>query len=240
MKKGRIMKLISLFILISFVIPVVFLLYRIITFSPTQEINLVGRTEGDYILMLLQCSIGILAFFLPSILEKRLQIVIPSNMYFVFVLFLYCAIFLGEVRDFYYVIPSWDNILHAFSGGMLGALGFSVINILNKEHIYDMNLSPAFIAFFAFCFAITLGVAWEIYEFTFDGVLGLNMQKFALQDGTELIGRAALYDTMIDLIIDAAGAGIVSIIGYLSLKYDSTNNFIKKILIERKEKKKKQ
>ena len=82
-----------------------------------------------------------------------------------------------------------------------------------------MNLSPLFVVIFSFCFAVTLGVVWEIYEFTFDGVLGLNMQKFALESGEALIGRAALVDTMKDLIVDALGAFIMSIIGYISLKY---------------------
>ena len=78
-----------------------------------------------------------------------------------------------------------------------------------------MNLSPVFVAVFAFCFAVTLGVFWEIYEFTFDGILRLNMQKFMLENGTQLIGRAALLDTMKDLIVDCLGALIMSFVGYL-------------------------
>ena len=77
-----------------------------------------------------------------------------------------------------------------------------------------MKLSPAFVSLFAFCFAVTLGVFWEVYEFTFDGILGINMQKFMLEDGTQLIGRAALFDTMKDLIVDMVGAFIVSLSGY--------------------------
>ena len=89
---------------------------------------------------------------------------------------------------------------------MIGALGFSIVTLLNKTEEVPMNLSPLFVALFSFCFAVTLGVVWEFYEFTFDGLLGLNMQKFALENGTQLIGRAALTDTMIDLFVDAVGA----------------------------------
>lgn len=49
----------------------------------------------------------------------------PSGMELAFLLFLFGAIYLGEVRGFYFRIPYWDTILHAFSGGMLGALGFT-------------------------------------------------------------------------------------------------------------------
>ena len=178
-----------------------------------------ARTKGDYSLMLLQCVLGILAMFLPSMLEHRIKIIIPSRMMIMYALFLYGAIYLGEVRNFYYVIPYWDTILHMSSGGMLGALGFSVIVLLNNTDRVPINLSPVFVAFFAFCFAISIGVAWEIYEYAFDGLLGLNMQKFALQDGTLLAGRDAVSDTMQDLIVDVVGAGAISGLGYISLKY---------------------
>ena len=54
------------------------------------------------------------------------------------------------------------------------------------------------------------GVLWEIYEYTADGLLGLNMQKFANENGTLLQGRAALNNTMKDLIVDSFGALIIS------------------------------
>jgi len=64
-----------------------------------------------------------------------------------------------------------------------------------------------------------MGVVWEVYEFAVDGLLGLNMQKYAMEDGEPLIGRAALADTMGDLIVDALGATVMSAVGYVSVKY---------------------
>lgn len=136
-------------------------------------------------------------------------------MYILYFLFLYCAIYLGEVRNFFYVVPHWDTWLHTFSGGMLGALGFIVVDRLNRLGRKWVQLSPGFVCLFALCFAVTIGVLWEIYEFTFDGLLGLNMQKFRLEDGTQLVGRAALQDTMKDLIVDVLGAAVVVGLGYL-------------------------
>ena len=112
------------------------------------------RVKGDYVLMLLQCVVGVLAMLLPSFLRKKWQLVIPSKMMVLFAVFLYCAIFLGEVRAFYYNVPHWDTILHTFSGAMLGALGFSVINFLNRTDRVPVNLSPAFVAFFTLCFIL--------------------------------------------------------------------------------------
>ena len=234
MKKKRNWKsIIGKFVLISFTAPIAYIIYKIVVSPVANTENIEGlRVKADYVLMFMQCVLGIIAFFIPSIITKRFKIEIPSNMYIVYVVFLYGAIFLGEVGNFYYKVPHWDLILHTFSGAMLGALGFSVVNIFNKDENISVKLSPIFVALFAFQFAITLGVMWEIYEFTFDGLLGVNMQKFALEDGTQLIGRAALADTMEDLIVDAVGAFIMSIIGYISLKYKK--GWIEKMIIKKK------
>ena len=200
--------------------------------APTETDDPTVRVKGDYVLMLAQCVLGVFALALPSILQHRVQLVIPSNMLVLYAVFLYCAIYLGEVRAFYYNVKNWDTILHTFSGAMLGALGFSFITFLNKTDRVPMNLSPVFVATFAFCFAVTLGVVWEIYEFTADGLLHTNMQKFGLEDGTPFLGRAALTDTMKDLIVDTIGAAVMSVIGYISLKY--RKGWVEKLLLKRR------
>ena len=115
---------------------------------------------------------------------------------------------------------------------MLGTLGFSVVALLNNTNRIPVNLSPIFIAFFAFCFAMMLGAIWEIYEFTIDGIMHLNMQKYALENGVALVGRAALVDTMSDLIVDAIGAFVIATIGYISTKYKT--GWLESVIITRK------
>lgn len=207
------------FVFVSLVISAVFIGYKMVI-APSEVVagSEFVRVKSDYSLMFFQCLLGLVAMILPSIFEKKFKVIIPSYMMVLYVVFLYCAIFLGEVRSFYYTVPHWDTILHTFSGAMIGALGFSFISLLNQSEKVPMHLSPLFVAIFAFCFAVTLGVAWEIYEFVFDGVLKLNMQKFMLENGTQLIGREALMDTMKDLIVDSIGAFVVSLFGYISMK----------------------
>lgn len=232
-KKRDWKEIIAKFVLISFVLPIAFIIYKIIVSPESNTENIEGlRIKADYVLMLFQCILGVVALFLPSIISKKTKIVIPSNMYMIYILFLWAAVFLGEVRNYYYRVPHWDTILHICSGAMLGALGFSFVNILNKHEKVHVELSPIFVAIFAFGFAISLGVIWEIYEFLVDGLLGLNMQKFALENGTELLGRAAVTDTMEDLIVDSIGAFVMSVIGYISLKYKK--GWIEKLLIKNK------
>ncbi|CCX42770.1 putative uncharacterized protein [Clostridium sp. CAG:1024] len=182
------------------------------------------RLRSDYLLMLTQCLLGLVVMFLPALLEKRLRITVPNYIYVMYFIFLYCAIYLGEVRSFFYVIPQWDTFLHGFSAMMLGSLGFSLVSILNDSKRTHVQLSPLFVGLFAFCFAIAMGALWEIYEFSFDGLLGMNMQKFRLEDGTLLIGHEALRDTMEDIITDALGALIVSVVGALTMKKKAAPN----------------
>ncbi len=219
-------KVLYLIVLATLLASVFFIIIRIIQ-APVVSDSEAIRTKSSYTLMLSQCVLGIIAIHIPDIIQRRIRYRIPSFMVVMYIIFLYCAIYLGEVRNFYYHYHNWDAILHTFSGGMLGALGFSVVSLLNKSDGIPMELSPFFVALFAFCFAITTGVFWEFYEFTFDKILGLNMQKFMLENGTMLIGREALVDTMMDLVVDAIGAFVMSAIGYISIKYQG--NFIKKM-----------
>ncbi len=223
----------GLWVLISFLVPVIFLVFKIISIDSGNNVDGNQRTKSDYVLMLIQCLLGIVAMVIPNMVVKKKNIQIPSNMYIFYLIFLYCSIFLGEVRDFYYKIPEWDTILHTFSGVMIGALGFSFVSMFNKTVDLHLKLSPFFVALFAFMFAVTLGVIWEIYEFTFDGLLGLNMQKFMVEPGDiMLVGRAALEDTMEDLIVDTLGALFISVAGYFSLKLK--NGWIEKFMIKKK------
>ena len=178
-----------------------------------------AKVKSDYTLMLVQCMTAILVMFLPSALERRFRLEIPNYMVVLYFAFLYCAVYLGEVRNFYYAVPHWETILHGFSGAMLGALGFVLVNLLNDAPNVKMSLSPGFVAFFAFCFALACGAVWEIYEYLMDGLLHMNMQHFAIEDGTPLMGRAALLDTMKDLIVDALGALVIAVIGYFPLRW---------------------
>lgn len=187
------------------------------------------RVKGDYLFMLIQCVLGVMAMLLPNLMKHKLGISVPSNMLLIYAIVLYCAIYLGEIRSFYYIFPHWDTILHTFTGAMLGALGFSTINFLNKVDKFHMNLSPIFVAVFAFCFAVTLGVVWEVYEFSIDFFLGTNMQKFALENKELLVGQVALMDTMKDLIVDCMGAFVMATIGFISLKYNK--NWIESMML---------
>lgn len=211
-------------LLISLALSVVFALVRCITApaelaagAPYQKV------KSDYLLMLLQCSMGLAVMFLPTILSRKWNIVVPGTITVLYYVFLYCAIFLGEVFEFFYLIPHWDTILHAFSGAMLSALGFVLVDILNRDSHVKVSMSPFFVSLFAFCFALAMGAVWEIYEYSFDALLGLNMQKHTTEAGVALVGTAALGDTMQDFIIDALSALAIAVLGFFTNRKKQEN-----------------
>ena len=224
--------------LASFILPVIYLIFKMI-FGDLPENDAGYHSNADYILMIIQCLLGAVVINVPTILGKKFKFEVPPFLYIFYIFFLYCAIFLGEVRSFYYKFKWWDSFLHGTSSLMLGFFGFMVISIINRDENTVLNLSPFFLCLFAFCFAVTVGALWEIYEFTFDGLLGLNMQKFMTSDGTVLTGHAALADTMKDIITDSAGALVAVIIGYIGLKKDKKLLLVKKTEVGSKKKRKK-
>ena len=214
-KKHSAREIVSIILLISLAFSVVYSFGRFISAPSEPTGEEYEKVKTDYLLMLLQCSVGLVVMCLPGIVSRRFQVVLPGTICVLYYIFLYCAIFLGEVLDFYYVVPHWDTMLHAFSGAMLGALGFVLVDFLNKDSHVKVSLSPFFISLFAFSFALSVGALWEVYEFSFDYLLGLNMQKHTTSNGIGLVGREALSDTMKDIIIDAAAALFISALGYI-------------------------
>lgn len=211
-------KVVFAIVLTLLIISVFYAIYMLFQAPSGVAQNEGERVKTDYVLMVLQCLVGAIVIFLPKKVEDHFEVRIPNAIEITYFIFLFCAIYLGEVRNFYFRVPYWDVILHAFSAAMLGALGFILVDYLTGIENLNLRLSPFFVSFFAFCFSVTCGIIWEIYEFLADGILNTNMQKFITAHGEVMIGRAALVDTMKDIIVDVLGALVVVVLGYFTLK----------------------
>ncbi len=168
-------------------------------------------------------TIGIIAITLvPRFLKRGLDVFIPPEFELLAIAFVFASLFLGEVRGYYIRFWWWDIALHAASGFLLGIIGFLLVHVLNEMKEIDMSMKPGFVAFFAFLFALGMGALWEIFEFAADYFLGTNMQKEMLGD------PSGLTDTMWDLIVDALGALIISVLGYGYLKTSGNTSFLER------------
>lgn len=130
-----------------------------------------GNFEG-----LALCILSLVLFLLPSFLEEKMKIDLPPLFECMIYLFIYAAEILGEVNRYYTQIPGWDTMLHTINGFLCAAIGFSLVDILNR-HSKNLNLSPFYLAVVGFCFSMTVGVLWEFFEYTMDSLFFLDMQK---------------------------------------------------------------
>ena len=122
------------------------------------------------------CILSLILFLMPSFFEKQLKIEIPPLFEGIIYCFIFAAEILGEVNHFYTLIPGWDTILHTLNGFLCAAIGFAMVDLLNR-HSSRLNLSPLYLAVVAFCFSMTIGVLWEFFEFFCDQFFFLDMQK---------------------------------------------------------------
>lgn len=153
-----------------------------------------------------------LVSLLPYVLGRHFRVHVPAEFQVLTVIFVFATLFLGEIRSYYERIWWWDMALHASSGLLLAIAGFLLVYVLNENERVDLHLRPRFVALFAFLFAVTVGVLWEIFEFAMDRLFGMQMQKPMLGD------PSGLTDTMWDLIVDALGALVISVLGWWYMK----------------------
>ena len=123
------------------------------------------------------CGLTLVLFLVPNFIEKRLKITLPQTLEVIIILFIFAAEMLGEINAFYLKFSWWDDMLHTLNGFLMAAVGFSMVDILNKNERFKFQLSPLFIAIVAFCFSMTIGVLWEFFEFFADTMFATDMQK---------------------------------------------------------------
>ncbi len=68
-------------------------------------------------------------------------------------------------------------MLHTLNGFLCAAIGFSLVDLFNRNERFSLSLSPVFMAIVAFCFSMTIGVLWEFFECIMDSFFLLDMQK---------------------------------------------------------------
>lgn len=123
------------------------------------------------------CFLTLFLFTMPSLLERKLDIDLPNTLEIIILLFIYAAEILGEIGAYYVTFPHWDTVLHTFNGFLCAAIGFSLLDILNRHSRIRFHLSPLYLAMVAFCFSMTVGVVWEFFEYGMDQFFYFDMQK---------------------------------------------------------------
>jgi len=152
-----------------------------------------------------------------TLARGKLTVRVPYEFQLMTLVFVFAALFLGEVRSYYIRFWWWDIALHTASGFLLGIFGFLLVYLLNESKNVAIEMLPRFVALFAFLFAVAVGAVWEIFEFTIDWAFGTQMQKPMLGDDS------GLTDTMWDLIVDTIGAASIALLGWWRMAGNRTS-----------------
>ena len=123
------------------------------------------------------CVLTLVLLVAPSFIQITFKVELPTLLEIIILVFIFSAEILGEISEFYLMFPFWDTVLHTLNGFLMAAIGFSMVDLLNRSENVKFDLSPLFLAIVAFCFSMTIGVLWEFFEFSGDCLLGLDMQK---------------------------------------------------------------
>ncbi len=196
--------------------------------------------NGDFESVFL-CVLTLILFLIPNFIEQRLHIDVPDTLEVIILLFIYAAEILGEIRSFYTIFPYWDTVLHTLNGFLCAAIGFSLVDILNRNSkLTSFSLSPAYMAVVAFCFSMTVGVLWEFFECAMDHFFFLDMQKDTVVNTVSSVmldpdglNRRVIIRDIADVIVvhsdgaqQALGLGGYLDIGLLDTMKDLFVNFI--------------
>ena len=123
------------------------------------------------------CVLTLMLLVIPSLVQITFKVELPTVLEIVILVFIFAAEILGEISEFYLLFPFWDTVLHTINGFLAAAIGFSLVDLLNRSEKAVFSLSPLFMAIVAFCFSMTIGVIWEFFEFGMDQIAGFDMQK---------------------------------------------------------------
>lgn len=170
------------------------------------------------------CLVTLGLFTIPNLVKKNLEVELPTCLEVVIYFFIFSAEILGEVQNFYGLIDNFDTVLHTINGFLMGAIGFSLINLINKKRVSYTKLSPFFVCLFSLCFSISVGVLWEFGEFGVDYLFNKDCQKDKIVDhiaSVELNNSRnkpfILKDIDKTIIYSEQGKRVTIIKGYLEL-----------------------
>lgn len=203
-------------------------------FALVTIVLLFTNRQYDRLLLAFATPFIILA---PRLIERLFQCKINLPTY-LFALFYAIGPMLGQCHNLYYTVSWWDKMLHIMGGVMFAFFGL----FLFERFVGKGNKKVVMTAIFALCFSMAIAVLWEFCEFGADTFFGMDMQddtvitrihSYLLDEGIGVAGSIenieevvvngqmlpvngyidiGLIDSMLDMLLESAGAVIVAVI----------------------------
>ena len=150
----------------------IYIILRVLVILTMVAQFLNGNFENVFL-----CILTLVLFTLPTVIERRVRIDLPDTLEIIILLFIFSAEILGEIQAYYTYFHGWDTMLHTLWGFLAAGIGFALADILNRSQASRLQLTPIYMAITAFCFSMTIGALWELFEYTMDTFVGFDMQK---------------------------------------------------------------
>ena len=189
-----------------------------------------GRFENVFV-----CALTLVLFLVPAFFQKNFGIELPTTLEIIIMLFIFAAEILGEIGAYYVKVPLWDTMLHTTNGFLCAAVGFSLVDLLNRNNRFKFHLSPLYLSIVAFCFSMTIGVLWEMFEFGADMLLATDMQKdfivtriSSVALDPTLSNKAVVVDNITEVYVNGEPLGLGGYldIGIIDTMKDLIVNFV--------------
>lgn len=171
-------------------------------------------TGGDFYRFLICISI-IPVMLLPKIVKKYFKINITSTLEFIYLVFVFCAHFLGSIVDFYHTINNYDKIVHLLSGIVTAFFGLYTLINLGKHDYKNIFFNVLFII----SFVLMIAAFWEFFEYFSDILFNQDAQN---------VLTTGIHDTMKDMIAAFIGSVLFNIV-YVYEKKIGNNTIVNKL-----------
>ena len=199
-----------------------FLVYSVLRIAVivTMVLQFLNRNYENVFL----CLLTLLLLVLPGFLQMTFRIELPKVLEIIILVFIFSAEILGEINEFYLKFPYWDTVLHTMNGFLAAAIGFSLVDLLNRNKKVGMSLSPIR--------SVALNTEGHNVTVNISGITetAVNGQVLPI-DGYLDVG---LFDTMEDLLVNFIGAVVFSVIGYFYIKNRGKGGLIRQLVPTRK------
>lgn len=169
-----------------------------------------GFVRGDVVYGLF-CILGLCLALVPAFLARTLRAHTPLEIEVVLLLLMVGDMTLGNTLGLYAKVHWYDKALHLGNSILVGGIAFFAVYIAHATG--RTRFRPWLHGTAILLVTLGLGALWEIGEYGADRLLGGRSQGSP--------GMGPLEDTMADLILDALGGVLASVVGPLYMRYSS-------------------
>lgn len=214
---------------------------------------------GDWMKIGLTFS-ALVIYLIPSFISYKFKLHFPAALEITYYLFVFASLILGEVFAFYGPFPFWDIVLHFLSGFVIAGIGFSLEKIVNKDQksrlftlVFAFCFSMTIGAMWEcleFAFDMTARTdaqkdahVRQISTITLQRDGGNRPVRLDDIEKTEIYLKSGemvtideglldigIMDTMKDIYVNLAGAGMFCILGAFYLKDNHKNALMKNLI----------